>query len=65
MKSIEKGKPLINKKPLELGDLKGDTVKITVEVPKELHKRIKQKALDEERGLLELVLEAIKEKFGI
>jgi hypothetical protein len=64
MKNIEKGKPLNNKKPLELGELAGETAKITITVSKELHKKIKQKALDDDRGVLELVLEVVERAFS-
>lgn len=63
MKNIEKGKPINSKKTLELGEFTGDTAKITITVSKELHKKIKQKALDDDRGVLELVLEAVERSF--
>lgn len=42
---------------------KSDTAKITITVSKDLHKKIKQKALDDDRGVLELVLEAVERAF--
>ena len=43
---------------------KAGTAQITITVSKELHKKIKQKALDDDRGVLELVLEAVDRAFS-
>jgi predicted HicB family RNase H-like nuclease len=37
------------------------TIRMNVNIPKEFHKKIKQKALDEDITITELVMKAIKE----
>jgi len=37
------------------------TIRMNVNIPKELHKKIKQKALDEDKTITELVMKAVNE----
>lgn len=63
MKNIDKGKPVNNKKPLELGELEEKTTRISLDIPKSLHKKIKLKAVQEEQDMKNVLIALIEREY--
>ncbi len=63
MKNIEKGKPLKSKIPLSLDDIKPRMKKVTITLDWDLHKKIKQRSIDTDIGVLQLVTDTVVKEF--
>lgn len=64
MKNVNAGRPTAGKKSIQIDDLKEKLVRVSTDVNKDTYKNIKQAALDQEKGILELLRESLEEKFG-
>lgn len=62
MKTLKTGRPTNKQQAImEVQNLKNGTIRMNVNVPRAFHKQIKQKALDENITVTELVSKAVKE----
>jgi hypothetical protein len=62
MSLLKAGRPL-NKKEKAIASVKSeeDTIRMNVNISKAFHKQIKQKALDEDTTVTEIVMKSLKE----
>ncbi len=62
MSLLKAGRPL-NKKEKAIASVKSeeDTIRMNVNISKTFHKQIKQKALDEDTTVTEIVMKSLKE----
>lgn len=63
MKELKPGRPSKSKKVLDLDDVKSDRVRVSIDLDAEMHRRMKYRALDEGRGLIEMLREIIEREF--
>lgn len=63
MKNINAGRPTAGKKTLQVDDLKETLVRVSTDVSRETYKAIKQRALDEDKGILEMLREILEREF--
>jgi hypothetical protein len=56
---LKAGRPSEQKPTVSLSDLKGKTVRLNVDIDKELHKKLKRRAIDEDRTVTDLVREVL------
>ena len=62
MNTLKTGRPSRKEKIIaSVQKIDETTIRMNVNIPKELHKRIKQKALDEDTTITELVMKAVNE----
>jgi predicted HicB family RNase H-like nuclease len=56
---LKAGRPSASKPTISLSDLKGKTVRLNVDIDKELHKKLKRRAIDEDRTVTDFVRELL------
>jgi predicted HicB family RNase H-like nuclease len=62
MSTLKTGRPTRKEKIIaSVQKIDEATIRMNVNIPKELHKKIKQKALDEDTTITELVIKAMNE----
>ncbi|RYG72440.1 ribbon-helix-helix protein, CopG family [bacterium] len=61
---LKAGRPSDKKPTVSLSDLKGKTVRLNVDIDKELHKKLKRRAIDEERTVTDFVRELLSKSVG-
>jgi predicted HicB family RNase H-like nuclease len=62
MSTLKTGRPTRKEKIIDsVQKIDEATIRMNVNIPKELHKKIKQKALDEDTTITELVIKAMNE----
>ena len=62
MKTLKIGRPTNKQKAIkDVRNLKDGTIRMNINLPRDFHKQIKQKALDENITVTELVCRAVKE----
>ncbi len=64
MKTLSAGRPSIKKQSLNIDDLKEDyTIRLSLSIEKSLHKRIKQRSLDEDITIKDLIINILEKEF--
>lgn len=61
MKEIKAGRPSNSRKNLEISDIKERKYRISADVDKDTMKALKQRALEEDTGVMELVKKLVEE----
>ncbi len=57
---LKAGRPSAQQPSISLSDLKGDTVRLNVDIDKSLHKKLKLRAVEEERSIALIVRELLE-----
>ena len=63
MKNMQSTRPTSGKRSLHMGDIKDKLIRVSTDVTKETYKKIKQRPLDEERGILEMLKSVLEREF--